>query len=175
MSRGFRGVWGTFAYIDDAAHAIEALQGKGMDYNVLSPFPHHELHHAMGSPQSKIPFIPLIFGALGLFFGYALPTWTSMDWVLPVSGKPIVSIPPYTIIGFELMVLLGGVSTAIGIFVMGFLDLARKRLPRSERFKQYRGFAVDRFGVVVRCEDGQADEVEGLLREHNAEEVVRET
>jgi len=174
MKRAFKGVWGSFEYLDEACAVIEALRREGKDLSVMSPFPHHELHHAMGEPQSRIPFVTLIFGGLGIFFGYALTSWTALDWVLPVSGKPTVSIPPYTIFAFELMVLLGGVFTAIGIFVMGAMDLARKRLPRSERFLSYGRFSNDRFGVVVRCEQAEAEAVEKLMREHHVDEVVRE-
>ncbi|MDH4248264.1 MAG: DUF3341 domain-containing protein [Deltaproteobacteria bacterium] len=174
MSGKFNGVWGVFPYLDEACVVVESLQSQGKDYSVLSPCPRHEFHHAMGKPQSWIPWVTLVFGAMGIFFGYAVPTWTSMDWVLPVSQKPIVSIPAFTIIGFELMVLLGGVSTAISIFLIGFWDLYRKRLPSSKKFKAYNRFSIDRFGVVVRCPAGEADAVEKMMRAHSAEEVVRE-
>jgi hypothetical protein len=95
--------------------------------------------------------------------------------VLPVSGKPVVGLPAFTIIGFELMVLLSGIGTALSIVALGFIDLQRKRLPGSERFKNYNRFSVDRFGVVVRCGAGDADAMEAVLRKHQAEEVVRES
>lgn len=171
----FNGVWGTFAYIDDAAAAIKALRTQGKDYSVLTPCPRHELVDAMGHPQSILPFIVLFCGAAGIFFGYGFPSWTAMDWVLPVSAKPIVGIPAFTIIGFELMVLLSGIGTAISILVLGQFDLLRKKLPASPQFKNYNRFSVDRFGVVVRCSAEDAGGVESLLRQHQAEEVVRES
>ena len=174
MGKSFKGVWGSFEFIDDATGLIRALREQGKDYSVLSPFPHYELEDAMGKPQSRIPFITLVFGAFGIFMGYAMTSWMSMDWVLPVSAKPTVSIPPYTIFAFELMVLLGGLATAAGIFLLGFIDLGRKRLPGSDAFKQFGRFSNDRFGVVVRCEEGDAAAVEQLMRAHHVEEVVRE-
>jgi hypothetical protein len=54
------------------------------------------------------------------------------------------------------------------------VDLARKRLPGSPKFKGEGRFSSDRFGVVVRCEEGEASPVEQLMRQHSAEEVVRE-
>jgi len=174
MAKPFTGVWGTFEHIDEACAVIGALRGEGREYSVMSPFYHHELHHAMGNPASRVPFITLCFGAMGIFFGYALPSWTALDWVLPVSSKPIVSLPPFTIFGFELMVLLGGISTAVGIGVLSVISLSRKCLPRSTRFKGYTRFSRDRFGVIVRCEQGAAGQIEQLMRQHSAEEVVRE-
>jgi hypothetical protein len=174
LGKKFNGVWATFEHIDEASAVIESLRKQGRDYSVLAPCPRHELTAAMGDPQSKIPFITLFCGAFGIFVGYAFPSWTALDWVLPVSSKPIVGLPAFTIIGFEMMVLIGGVGTAISIFGLGLLDLMRKPLPRSERFKSYSRFSVDRFGVAVRCAADQAAAVEKLMKSHHAEEVVRE-
>lgn len=174
MAKPFHGIWGSFEFIDETAAVIESLRKDGKDFSVLTPAPRHELHHAMGEPTSKIPFVTLFFGGLGIFFGYALPSWTALDWVLPVSSKPTVSIPPFTIFAFELMVLLGGLSTAVAILVMGHLDLFRQKLPKSEKFKAYNRFTDDRFGLVVRCDEKEADAVEKLMRAHSVEEVVRE-
>lgn len=174
MRRPFKGIWGSFAHVDEAAAVVTALRGEGKDYSVLSPCPRHELYDAMGRPSSRLPWITLVFGALGIFFGYGFPSWTALDWVLPVSQKPIVGIPAFTIIGFELMVLLGGLSTAAAIFILGHYELFRFRMPQSPAFKAYNRFSNDRFGVVVRCEEADAAGVEQLMREHSAEEVVRE-
>jgi len=132
------------------------------------------LEHAMGEPVSRIPFVTLLFGGMGIFFGYSLPSWTSLDWVLPVSGKPIVSIPPYTVFGFELMVLLGGVSTAVGIFLMGAYESFKTKMPSSEKYKSYNRFTNDRFGVIVRCSESDGKKIEKLMKDHKAEEVVSE-
>ncbi len=174
LGKPFKGVWGVFSHLDEAASVVAKLREQGKDYSVLAPCPRHELHQAMGEPLSKIPFLTLVFGGLGIFFGYGFPSWTALDWVLPVSQKPTVSIPAFTIIGFELMVLLGGVGTALSIFALGFIDLARKRLPNSQQFKAQNRFSNDRFGVIVRCEEGEAAAVESMMREHSVEEVVRE-
>ena len=174
MFRRFAGVWGSFENLDEAASVIEALRKDGKEISVLSPCSRHELTHALGEPRSLIPFVTLFFGGVGVFFGYALPSWTALDWVLPVSSKPMVSIPPYTIFGFELMVLLGGIFTAIGMLVLGYFDLMRKRLPGSQKFKTYGRFSDDRFGVVVRCAEGEAAAVEKVMKAYNVEECVSE-
>ena len=172
--RKFQGVWASFAYVDQAAACLKELHQQGRQPSVLSPCIRHELSHAIGSPQSRLPFITLVFGALGLFFGYGLPIWTALDWVLPVSSKPIIGIPAFTIIGFELMVLLAGMSTAVGIFLLGYIALRRRPLPRSPQFLNYGRFSLDRFGVAVQCNQAEAKELEKLVRKYGAEEVVLE-
>jgi molybdopterin-containing oxidoreductase family membrane subunit len=174
MRAPFKGIWASFAHVDEAAAVVHRLQHEGRKYSVLSPCPRHEFYDAMGRPQSRLPWITLVFGGLGIFFGYGFPSWTALDWVLPVSQKPIVGIPAFTIIAFELMVLLGGISTALASVLFGHLELFRQRLPASSRFKGYGRFSNDRFGIVVSCEEGEATSMETLMREHSAEEVVRE-
>ncbi|HKI98954.1 MAG TPA: DUF3341 domain-containing protein [bacterium] len=174
MRKPFKGLWASFPYLDDAATVAAKLQQDGSDYSVLSPCPRHELYEAMGRPTSRLPWITLVFGALGIFFGYGFPSWTALDWVLPVSQKPIVGIPAFTIIGFELMVLLGGISTALSVVLLGHFELFRHKLPHSPAFKAYNRFSNDRFGIVVRCEEGDAAAMEQLMRQYSAEEVVRE-
>ncbi len=170
----FEGVWGTFPHLDEAAFVIKAMRKEGKKCGALSPCPRYELDQALGNPQSKIPFIALVGGMLGIFFGYGLPTWTSLDWVLPVSQKPIVSIPAFSVIGFELMVLIGGLSTAVGIFLLGFLEIKKSPLPKSTAFTSYQRFSLDRFGVTVECEKKDAPKIEALMKRHFAEEVVHE-
>jgi hypothetical protein len=79
-----------------------------------------------------------------------------------VAGRPPIDWPPYVIIMFELMVLIGGLSTFIGVLVNG-------RLPRAGmRFEYAPEFSADRFGVFVATTDaGNARTV--LARAHAAE------
>jgi molybdopterin-containing oxidoreductase family membrane subunit len=172
MSTKFNGVWGTFEYLDDTTEAIEEIRKKGIQPTVISPCPRHEIDHALGEPQSPIPFITLFFGALGCFVGYSFTAWTAADWVLPVGGKPILSIPAFTVIGFELTILHAALFTLLGIIVLCTIDTLKNPLPK--RATEYLRFQRDRFGVVVRCEPSQQNIFEELLKKHHAEEVYVE-
>ncbi len=172
MSR-FSGVWATFENLDETCHAVEEIREKGNTPTVLSPCPRHEIDHALGEPQSRLPFISMVFGALGCLTGYSFTAWTASDWVLPVSGKPVVAIPPFTIIGFELTILFTALSTLAGMVVLGLIDTMRFPIPKAA--KKYNRFQRDRFGVVVRCDPSQAKTFEAVLKKHGAEEVHIET
>jgi molybdopterin-containing oxidoreductase family membrane subunit len=101
--------------------------------------------------------------------GYSFPAWTASDWVLPVSGKPIVAIPPFTIIGFELTILFTTIFTLLGLFLLGFIDSLRFPIPKGA--KKYRRFQRDRFGVVVRCDETKLEKFESIMKKNGAEEV----
>jgi hypothetical protein len=82
-----------------------------------------------------------------------------------LGGKPFSSIPPYTIIAFELTILFGGLMTLIGLLVFG-------RLPSTKIDPAYSArFSAEEFGVRVRCRERDVAEVEALMRGHHAKEV----
>ena len=119
-----QGVIAAFAELDSTVHAIEDLRKQNFrDISVYSPVPRHELEHAIAAPESKVRRFTLIGGLLGVTFGYWIPIWISDYWPLVVGGKAVASWIPYTIIGFELMVLIGSLSTVFGMFALS-------RIPR---------------------------------------------
>ena len=165
----FTGVWGIFEYLDETTETVEQVRNEGFQPTVISPCPRHEIDHALGNPRTILPWIALIFGALGCFIGYSLPAWTASDWVLPVSGKPILAIPPFTIIGFELTILFTTIHTLAGIAILGIIDSLRFPIPRAA--KKYPRFQRDRFGVVVRCDSEKLEQFETIMKNNGAEEV----
>ena len=165
----FKGVWGTFEFLDETTETIEQVRNNGVQPTVISPCPRHEIDHALGNPTTILPWIALFFGALGCFIGYSFPAWTASDWVLPVSGKPILAIPPYTIIGFELTILFTTIFTLVSIAMLGIIDSFRFPIPRAA--KKYPRFQRDRFGVVVRCDAEKLEQFETIMKNNGAEEV----
>ena len=165
----FTGVWGVFENLDEMTETIEEVRGKGIQPTTISPSPRHEIEHALGKQFTLVPWIALVFGILGCIIGYGFPAWTASDWVLPVGGKPIIAIPPFTIIGFELTILFTAIHTLLGIAILGIIDSFRFPIPKGA--KQYTRFQRDRFGVFVRCSELKLSEFETIMKNHGAEEV----
>ena len=165
----FTGVWAIFEYLDETTDTIEQVRQKGVQPTVITPCPRHEIDHALGDPSTIVPWIALAFGALGCLIGFSLPAWTASDWVLPVSGKPIVAIPPFTIIGFELTILFTAIHTLVGLALLGIIDSFRFPIPKAA--KRYPRFQRDRFGVVVRCDGNKIEEFKEIMKKNGAEEV----
>ena len=164
-----QGVLGAFAEIDAAVDAVTDLRKKNFgDITVFTPTPRHEFDDALGNPQSGVRKFTLVGGLLGLSFGYWIPVWISDYWPLVVGGKPIASWVPYTIIGFELMVLFGSLSTVFGMFALA-------RVPRLSMTVGYDArFSHGDYGVWVAAGPDRAGEVADLLRKHGALEVRNE-
>jgi hypothetical protein len=164
-----QGVLGAFHNLDSAVHAIEELKKERVgDITVYSPTPRHELEHALDHGPSKVRIFTLIFGLAGVSFGYWIPVWMSDYWPLVVGGKPIASWVPFTILGFEVMVLVGGLATVFAMFGLG-------GLPRLTMTVGYDGrFSSGHFGVWIAAEPDRVEVAERILKKHGAEEVRRD-
>ena len=160
------GILAAYRELDSTVHAIEELKRQNFrDVDVYSPVPRHELEHAVHQPQSPVRRFTLIGGLLGATFGYWVSIWTSDYWPLVVGGKAIASWIPYTIIGFEMMVLVGALSTVAGMFI-------NSRIPKLSMTVGYDPrFSHGDFGIFVRCAPDRAQAAEQVLRQHNPVEV----
>ncbi len=176
MSAKFSGAWATFEYLDDACAAIEELKGEGFDrITTHSPCARHEIDHALGNPQSRVPFATLAGAFTGFGLAALIMTKMALDWILPVSGKPIVAIPYMGPIAFELSVLVSIYFTIGAIAALILWDTLKHPVPKSRKYKDYDRFMRDRFGVVVAGGDGDLEKLETILKKHQAEEVNLES
>jgi hypothetical protein len=158
-----QGVLGSFHHIDSAVHAIEDLRRAKYEVTVFTPTPRHEFNDALNRPKSAVRRITLAFGLAGVTFGYWIAVWISDYWPINVGNKPVASWVPYTIIGFEVMVLIGGLATVFGMFALA-------RIPRLTMTVGYDPrFSGGHFGVWVPTTPEKADDVEKLLAKHGAE------
>jgi hypothetical protein len=81
---------------------------------VFSPYPVHELDNVLPSPPSSVRFFALIGAVIGLLCGFAFTVYTVKAWPLISGGKPLVSIPAFLIIAFELTILFGAILSFFG-------------------------------------------------------------
>jgi molybdopterin-containing oxidoreductase family membrane subunit len=158
---------GVYDRPDQVVEVATRLRARGYtDLETYSPAPFAEVDDAVIEKPSRVRLYTLIGGLTGVVTGYAMTIWMANDWPIMLGGKPFSSIPPYTIIGFELTILFGGLLTVLGLFLVGGLPSLRLDKAYSPRF------SAEEFGVAVRCRDRDVSEVDALLRSHGAEEVT---
>ncbi len=157
---------GIFELPAQVAAAVKQLHGRGYtDIETYAPAPFPEVEDAVDPKPSRVRLLTLIGGLVGVVSGYAMTIWMANNWQIMVGGKPFSSIPPYTIIAFELAILFGGVLTVVGLFIFG-------KLPKFKIDPAYSArFSAEDFGVVVRCREQDVAEIDALLRENDATEV----
>ena len=164
------GIIGAFEHIDSAVDAIgELRRNKYNELTVYSPTPRHELEHAIEAPPSKVRLFTLIGGLAGATFGYWIAVWASKYWPLIVGNKPIASWVPYTIFGFEVMVLVGSLSTVFALFALSRIPRLTMTVGYDERF------SGGHFGVWVATSPDRAKDAAEILRKHGAVEVRHES
>jgi len=163
------GVLGAFRELDAAVHAIEELKQKRLgEVTVYTPTPRHEIEHAINAGPSPVRLFTLFGGLAGATFGFWIAIWTSDYWPLVVGGKAVASWVPYTIFGFEVMVLFGALSTVVGLFI-------NSRIPRLTMTVGYDPrFSHGDYGIWVECAPSDAANAASVLRESGAVEVRSE-
>jgi len=167
MKKKKNGVLGVFGHMDSLNDAIKYLKAAGQnDLSVYMPCPRHEISDTLNEKKSKVRMLTLIGGMAGVTTGYLFPSFVSLDWILPTSGKEIVAIPAFTIPAFELTVLFGSILTIAGIILLG-------HLARNDGALYDERFSDDKFGIFVPCPTDEYDKYEKTLFENGAEEVTR--
>jgi hypothetical protein len=157
---------GVFDKPGDVAETVTRLKGRGFTkLEVYAPAPFEEIDDAVDPKPSKVRIFTLVGGLLGVVTGYAVTIWMSLDWPIVIGGKPFASVPPYTVIAFELTILFGGIFTLIGLLAVGRLPAVKLGPGYSARF------SAEEFGLVVDVSERDVAEVDGLLRAHSAKEV----
>ncbi len=161
-----RGILAHFRELDSLCEAIEGLKHeKFRKVTVYTPTPRHEIEHAVDPETSPVRRFTLIGALCGATFGYWVAVWTSEYWPLQVGGKAFASWIPYTIIAFEMMVLVGGLATVAGMFI-------NSRIPRLVATVGYDArFSHGDYGIWVEDAPERLPTAEALLRKFGASEV----
>lgn len=155
----------------DPASALEAagrLKGAGfVRPEILSPIPIHGVDEVLGPKKSVIKRFSFFGGLFGALAGFSLAAGTAVLYAHPTGGRPIITIPPFLIITYEMTILCGVLATVLGFLVSARFPAIRERVYAPEA-------AVNKFAVTVACDNEERfDRAETILREVGAEEVRR--
>ena len=120
----------SFADPEGLLQAVRHLRTAGHQVlDAYTPFPVHGMDEAMGLRPSRLPRACLAFAVLGLGLAAGLQIWTSaVDYPLIMGGKPLLAIPAFIPVAFELTVLLAGLGVVASFFVVARMR-PRFRIP----------------------------------------------
>ncbi len=121
---GLHGLMAEFAGPEELVAAARRAYAAGYRrMDAYSPFPMEGLSDAIGFRRTWVPWLVLGGGLIGVVAGFVLQYWTSVfAYPLNVGGRPLVSLPAYVPVMFELMILLAAFAAVGGM-------LALNRLP----------------------------------------------
>ncbi len=159
-------LYGLLAEFENPAQlmaAAEKVRDAGYRYwDCHTPFPVHGLDQAMGIKRTILPVCVFVAGATGCMAGFALQLFTNsfgltiwaMVWVTGypflISGKPLLSIPAFIPVIFELTILFSALSTVGLMLLFNGLPWLHNPLFRSERFRRA---SDDRFFISIEARD----------------------
>lgn len=146
-----RYVMGLFTDESAVVSAIAALKSSPWKLlRVHGPYPSHSILNALRFRKSRVGYFTLAGGITGFFIGYALSIYSSVQWNLIVSGKPVVSLIPFFVVGYEMTILFGILGTVLGI-------LLNARIPEFKSLKDMYDprCSGEHFGVLASCEAGK--------------------
>ena len=166
MSATRGGILASYEYLDSTVDAIEGLRKAGFDeLKAYSPYPEHHIEHALGYGQSPVRVWTLVGGLTGAATGLAFTSWTSLDWPLIVGGKPMISVPAFVPIIFEMTVLFGALSTVIGLFVLSKIPNLKPAVVYDPEF------TAGRYGVYVEATGDRLEEARKIMNDQEPVEL----
>lgn len=112
--------------------------------HVRMPYQVPEVDEILHARPNPLRFFALFGAIAGFGSGLALTIYSVLSWPIIVGGKPIVSLPPFLLIGYLLTILFG----SLGAFA-GFLLLAR--LPTAKGLVET--YPTEQFMITVGEED----------------------
>ncbi len=157
---------GLFGGPDAALAAAGELKSKGFSTpELMSPIPIEGVEEVLGEKRSVIKRFTLFGGVFGACSGFLLAAGTAALYLHPAGGRPIITIPPFMIVTYELTILFGILFTVLGFFISSRLPAIRDRVYVPET-------AIDKFAVSVECANGsELARASDILQAAGAEEV----
>lgn len=161
MSQKETGLLALFDHPEKLVKAIQHLRTNHFSkMEAFTPFPLHEVDHALGLKRSFIPWFTLVFGLSGAGLLFLFQSWTSaVSWPLNVGGKPFISWPAFIPITFEGGILFGGVLTVLTLFAI-------IKLPNYSKKVLDESLTNDKFGLFI-------DQTDPLFDEAKIKEILK--
>ncbi len=140
-------------------------------FDAYSPYPIHELDDAMDLHDNRVSLFTLIGGIIGGLSGFGLCSWVeSVALPLNIGGRPLISVPMFIPITFELTILIGGLTAAISMIILNGLPMPYHPVFNVERFANA---SRSKFFLCIESEDPKFDpeKTASFLESLNPEEI----
>lgn len=155
-----------FDYPAELLHAAEVMRDseKFEKWDLFSPFPIHGFEEAMGIGRSWLPWVTFVAGGTGFTLANLLQFGTlTFDWPMIIGGKPYAPWPSFVPIMFELTVLIGGVTSALVMFIAAGC-FRKPRIIDPE-------ITNDRFVLWIDANDPNFDQARAFMEELDPVEI----
>ena len=159
-------ILGVFDDEDRLVDSIHRIRSEGIRISdVVSPFPVHEVFHALGL-KTRIPLAAFLYGVAALLITFGFLYWTSvMNYPLVFGGKPQNTLS-FVIVIFVMVINITAALTILTFF------LREKKDPGAKSDFEYPGINDDKFVIIVeQYEDLDVPGLKSLMKETGALDV----
>lgn len=136
----------------DSPEALMSAAEKTRDagyvmIDAYSSFPIEGMIQALGQKKTRLPRLILFMGFMGTCTGLALQSWTAgsdlafklgpyifAGYPMNIGGRPLLSIPNFIPVTFEMTVLFAALTAVFGTIILNKLPMPYHPLFNSERF-----------------------------------------
>lgn len=150
------GVMAEFESPGDLVTAARKTREAGYKrFDAYSPIPIHEMDDAMDLHDNRVSLFTLIGGIIGGCTGFGLCSWVeAVALPLNIGGRPMVSVPMFVPITFELTILFGGLTAAISMILLNGLPRPYHPVFNVERFADA---SRSKFFLCIETDDPKYD------------------
>jgi hypothetical protein len=139
----------------DVYHAAEKVRDAGYRmWDVHAPFPIHGIEDAMGMRRTMLPVMVAIMAFTGTGLAFLMQWWMSMDYPLPVQGKPPNAWQPYVPILFEISVLMAAFTAIFAMLGLNGIPRFYHPLFKKDAFLRV---TQDAFAISIEANDPSFD------------------
>lgn len=151
-------IFGLMAEFDSAERLVDAVkQTRSADYRTMdaySPFPIDGLAEALGFKDRRVPILMLIGGIGGAVLGFGMQVYTNLSFPIDIGNRPLIAVPAFMLITFELAVLCAVLSSIGGMLLLNHLPRLHHPVFDVDSFH----FASsDKFFLVIFSSDKKFD------------------
>ena len=159
-----------FAEPEPMLATAKTLREAGRRVELHTPFPVKGMEEALDFHDPMVPRAFLLGGIAGAVSGFLIQAYANWAYPLDIGGRPLIAMPAFMLIIFELMVL-GSVLTGLATMFV------RNRLPRRHHplfdAPRFHLASDDRFFVSLLLEGHSESEGRAALGQMGAMAVSR--
>jgi hypothetical protein len=132
----------------EAARRARAAGYRALD--AFTPFPVEGLAELLELRDRRVLWLGFVGACIGFAVALAMQMLTNFDYPLNVGGRPLYALSAFAVIAFELTILFGALTTALGMLYLNGLPRLHYPVFAASRFHLA---SRDRFFLCIKAED----------------------
>jgi hypothetical protein len=155
MAEPLLGLLGEFGTADALLAAAKKARAEGYRcLDAFSPYPVEGMADVLAIKDHRIGWLAFAGGVFGIAATLGLQVFINLDYPIEVGGRPLIPLPAFFVVDFELMILCAVLFAILGMLVLNRLPKLHHPLFGTPRFSLA---SDDRFFLYVEASDPKFD------------------